>query len=128
MPCDIFEKFLDAPEDCLLAPFILRLYFAALDDALSKPWPAFLLSIATFLNPGPDLAFTSLVCLFFVHWSIAIVVGLIDYIAHWHIDYSKSKVKDYFGVKVPEKGYWFLSSIDQGLHYLTYYAIVLLIT
>jgi len=72
--------------------------------------------------------FTSLVCLFFVHWSIAIVVGLIDYIAHWHIDYSKSKVKDYFGVKVPEKGYWFLSSIDQGLHYLTYYAIVLLIT
>ena len=70
---------------------------------------------------------TAMVLVFFISWPMAIVFGIVDYIAHWNIDYSKSKVKDYFKVKAPEKGYWLLSSIDQGLHYLTYYVILLLI-
>ena len=70
---------------------------------------------------------TAMVLVFFISWPIAIVFGLVDYIAHWNIDYCKSRAQKYFGVKAPEKGYWLLSSIDQGLHYLTYYVIILLI-
>lgn len=70
---------------------------------------------------------TAMVLVFFISWPMAIIFGIADYIAHWNIDYSKAKVKDHFGVNAPEKGYWFLSSIDQGLHYLTYYVIVRLI-
>ena len=71
---------------------------------------------------------TAIVLVFFISWPIAIIFGLADYIAHWNIDYCKSRTQKYFGVKAPSKGYWFLSSIDQALHYFTYYIIVLLIT
>ena len=42
--------------------------------------------------------------------------------------FTKSQVKPKFNVKSPEKAYWFLCSIDQGLHYLTYYIIILLVS
>ena len=70
---------------------------------------------------------TAIVLVFFISWPIAIIFGIVDYIAHWNIDYCKSRTQKYFKVKSPEKGYWLLSSIDQGLHYLTYYVIILLI-
>ena len=43
------------------------------------------------------------------------------------VKFFENKIQKYFGVKAPSKGYWFLSSIDQALHYFTYYLIVLLI-
>ena len=64
----------------------------------------------------------------FQYWQYAIAIGLFDYIAHWHIDHLKSRTQKKFNIKSPEKAYWFLSSIDQGLHYLTYYLIILYIT
>lgn len=71
---------------------------------------------------------TMLVLLFFIPWPLAIVFGMFDYIAHWHIDFLKSRTQRKFNVKSPEKAYWFLCSIDQGLHYLTYYIIILLVS
>ena len=71
---------------------------------------------------------TLVVLLFFIPWQYAIAIGIFDYLAHWHIDYLKSRTQKKFNIKSPEKGYWFLSSIDQGLHYLTYYLIILYIT
>lgn len=71
---------------------------------------------------------TLFVLLFFVPWQYAIAIGLFDYIAHWNIDHLKSRTQKKFNIKSPEKAYWFLSSIDQGLHYLTYYLIILYIT
>ena len=71
---------------------------------------------------------TIFVLSFFIPLKYAILVGIVDYIAHWHIDFLKSRTQKKFNIKSPEKAYWFLSSIDQGLHYLTYYLIVLYIT
>ena len=71
---------------------------------------------------------TMFVLLFFIPWPLAILFGICDYLAHWHIDFIKSSTQKRFGIKSPSKGYWFLSSIDQGLHYLTYYVIILLVS
>tara|TARA_B100000575_G_scaffold285709_1_gene281381 strand:- start:252 stop:620 length:369 start_codon:yes stop_codon:yes gene_type:complete len=71
---------------------------------------------------------TFLVLSFFISWPMALVFGMVDYIAHWHIDFCKSRTQKRFGITSPTKGYWFLSSIDQAGHYLTYYLIVLLIS
>jgi len=71
-------------------------------------------------------AFTFFILLFFFSWQWSLFLALIDYVAHWNIDHIKSRTQKYFGIKVPSRGYWFFASIDQMLHYLTYYVIVLL--
>jgi len=71
---------------------------------------------------------TMFVLFFFIPWPLAIFFGMCDYLAHWHIDFLKSRTQRKFNIKSPEKAYWFLCSIDQGLHYLTYYIIVLLVS
>ena len=54
---------------------------------------------------------------------------LIDFIAHYHIDYFKVKVGKIYGLK-PDNSEWFwvLLGFDQLLHFLTYYIIVRYIT
>ena len=71
---------------------------------------------------------TVLVLLFFIPWPLAILFGIFDHLAHWHIDFLKSSMQRKFNIAQHSKGYWFLSSIDQGLHYLTYYIIILLVS
>ena len=68
------------------------------------------------------------VLLFFIPWPLAILFGVCDYFAHWHIDFLKTTTQKRFDVAQHSKGYWFLCSIDQGLHYLTYYIIILLVS
>ena len=71
---------------------------------------------------------TFFVLCFFIPWPMAFFFGIVDYLAHWHIDFCKSTTQKRLGIVAPSKGYWFLSSIDQAGHYLTYYLIVLLIS
>ena len=71
---------------------------------------------------------TLLVLLFFIPWPFALLFAFLDYIAHWHIDFLKTSTQKRFNVAQHSKGYWFLCSIDQGLHYLTYYIIILLVS
>ena len=69
-----------------------------------------------------------IVLLFFIPLPLAILFSILDHVAHWHIDFIKSSTQKKFGIEQHSKGYWFLSSIDQGLHYLTYYIIILLVS
>ena len=64
----------------------------------------------------------------FLPWPIAVTMGLIDYISHWNVDFSKSRTQQYFEIKSLGGTYWVLSVIDQGLHCITYYIIVVLLT
>jgi len=50
----------------------------------------------------------------------AFAIAIIDYLAHWHIDYTKSLVRAEFGWKEKDLQFWLLQSLDQILHYLTY--------
>ncbi len=55
----------------------------------------------------------------------ALLYGLVDAVAHYHIDYAKMKLGAIYGLK-PDNSEWFwiLLGIDQLLHYMTYFIIV----
>ena len=61
-----------------------------------------------------------------VSWPFALLIGVIDYFFHWHIDYFKTLIRDYYKMISTEDRYWVLQTIDQALHFATYYCFVLL--
>ena len=67
---------------------------------------------------------TFLVLLFFVNPWLALGFALIDYVAHWHIDWSKTVFYTKFNWQGTEKRFWRLQSLDQMLHYATAFLIV----
>ena len=56
----------------------------------------------------------------------AILIGVIDYIVHWHVDYTKTIVRDHYNMISTQDRYWVLQTVDQALHFATYYCFVLL--
>ena len=67
---------------------------------------------------------TLLVCLVVVlPVEIAILIGVVDYIIHWHVDYGKHQLNARFGIKSQTQRWWWSNVLDQSLHYATYYAL-----
>ena len=56
----------------------------------------------------------------------AVAIGVIDYFAHWHIDYAKTLIKNHYGLTTDNNAFWVLQSLDQTLHFFTYYCFVLI--
>lgn len=56
---------------------------------------------------------------------LALVCSLIDFIAHYHIDWGKMNISRLYNLK-PDNSEWFWiwMGFDQMLHYLTYYCII----
>lgn len=71
---------------------------------------------------------TFFVALFIVDIPLAIALSLLDFMAHFVIDYTKTRIQKHNGVGYDSKTYWFYASIDQAAHFTTYFAIVLLST
>ena len=67
---------------------------------------------------------TFLVVIFFVPFQFALLVAILDYVAHWHIDHLKSRLVQYFEIDRDSTVFWRIQAADQALHYLTYYLIV----
>jgi hypothetical protein len=61
-----------------------------------------------------------------IDFKYAILIGIIDYIAHWHIDYAKTLIKNHYGLTQSDNRFWVLQSIDQALHFATYYLFLLI--
>ena len=53
---------------------------------------------------------------------IAILSG--EFIAHYHIDWSKERIIKKFGWTPKDQGFWSLFGLDQFLHSLTYLIII----
>ena len=67
---------------------------------------------------------TFLVFVTFVNPVVALIAGILDWIAHWHIDFVKSSVVKHGNLeKYTPKWYW-ATTVDQILHYTTYYLLV----
>jgi len=56
----------------------------------------------------------------------AVAIGLLDYLIHWHVDYWKTLVKVRYNLSEKDHKFWILQTVDQSLHFLTYYLFVLL--
>lgn len=69
---------------------------------------------------------TFIIMLFFAGPVTAILAGAFDWIAHWHIDYAKSQTNMRLNLNSTNQAYWWLLSLDQILHYTTYYLITIL--
>ncbi|MEC8273815.1 MAG: hypothetical protein VXZ76_03150 [Bacteroidota bacterium] len=67
---------------------------------------------------------TFIIALFFVDPIIALLCAIIDYTAHWHIDFAKHRVNTHFELEARSIAWWWTNSADAALHFITYYAIV----
>jgi len=52
----------------------------------------------------------------------ALILGIIDGVIHYHIDWVKQQLNN--GLTVADRMFWVWFGADQGLHYLTYIAII----
>jgi hypothetical protein len=52
----------------------------------------------------------------------AIILGIFDGILHYHIDWAKTNLSR--GLTPADRKFWIWFGADQGLHYLTYIAII----
>ena len=59
-------------------------------------------------------------------WPFALLIGAIDYFVHWHVDYTKTIIRDHYNMQPSQDRYWVLQTADQALHFATYYCFVLL--
>lgn len=57
--------------------------------------------------------------------AVGSVIGLIDAVAHYHIDWVKMNFSRDFTVK--DRMFWTLLGLDQMLHYLTYILLIAVI-
>jgi len=68
---------------------------------------------------------TFVVLIFFFDWQTSLQFALIDYVAHWHIDYIKTGFVRRANVNRLDRRYWVYNAIDQIAHFLTYWVITI---
>jgi hypothetical protein len=71
---------------------------------------------------------TLLIASWFLPLQYAVVACLLDYCCHWHVDWAKHHLlkRTQWTFETAPKFFFFVQSIDQILHYLTYWLIVIL--
>ena len=79
------------------------------------------------LHSGLHLLGTLVVFMIFTAWPTALILAVIDGVAHYHIDWSKVNVNKKFGWgPTTHEEFWWLLGVDQFLHLLTYWSIIVL--
>lgn len=69
---------------------------------------------------------TYIILTFFISPIGAIILGILDGIAHYHIDWVKSNVWANYNFNKSDYMFWLVHGLDQFLHFLTYVLIVLI--
>lgn len=58
-------------------------------------------------------------------YPIAILLGLVDGVVHYFVDWSKVNINKYFGwTATTSEMFWHLVGLDQLIHYMTYIGII----
>jgi len=70
---------------------------------------------------------TAAVMSIFIDFPSAIVLGVFDLIAHYHIDWAKMNINKKFGYTIEMPQFWALLGADQMAHQLTYIGLVWLL-
>ena len=68
---------------------------------------------------------TILVALWFAP-EIALLIGILDYVIHWHIDWGKHHLNRFLKCEVRSQIWWWTNVLDQCLHVITYYALAVI--
>lgn len=68
---------------------------------------------------------TGLITAFFVfNFEVAVVIGFVDFILHYHIDWLKANINRRYGYTVDNPKFWTWFGADQLAHSLTYVFLV----
>ncbi len=70
---------------------------------------------------------TAIVLFSFFTPAIVLLVSLFDSLAHYHIDYAKSKIQKLKNYPTSDSRYWILFGTDQFLHFTTYVIILVML-
>ena len=76
----------------------------------------------------PHGVLTMFVLAFYSSIEVVILLGILDYILHWHTDFLKTNIREYFKWNNTQRQFWLLNTADQILHFLGYYVIILIAT
>jgi len=68
---------------------------------------------------------TAFIALIFVP-EIAVLLAVLDYVIHWHIDWSKHHLNRYLKCDARSEIWWWTNVLDQCLHVLTYYLLAVI--
>ena len=71
---------------------------------------------------------TLLVCIFFAPIPWALGIAVLDFVLHFIIDYTKTKIVRRYKIKYEGKAFWCIQGVDQIAHYSCYIFYVLLLT
>ena len=117
------------PSTVLIFVFLLFVKHAFCDLAIQRLYPSN--KTEYFNKPAHTHYFHHGVGTFLIALMIdikfAFVIGFLDYLIHWHVDYCKSLVRQRFGWQEQDLSFWVLQSVDQVLHYLTSILFFLLV-
>ena len=84
--------------------------------------------IAHLKHYAPHGVLTAVIMAFYSSIEVCILLGILDYILHWHTDFLKTNIREYFKWNNTQRQFWLLNTADQILHFLGYYVIILIAT
>ena len=58
----------------------------------------------------------------------ALVIGLLDYVVHWHIDFAKHHLNRWIYAKVRTPKWWWTMVLDQIAHTFFYYCVAVYVS
>jgi hypothetical protein len=73
---------------------------------------------------GPHGLGTMLILALYTPLELAVLLGLLDYVLHWHTDFFKTHIRAFYNWNNKQRQFWLLNAVDQILHFLGYYLIV----
>jgi hypothetical protein len=77
------------------------------------------------LHAGFHAGLTIMVlALFGVPFASVLAIGVVEFIIHYHIDWTKEKLGKRAGLKPDNVNFWRMHGLDQALHQVTYLAII----
>jgi hypothetical protein len=111
--------------------FALFLKHFIFDFLLQGPYQY--LNKGTYGHPGGILhsglqAVGSFAALYFLTplYGMLFVLCVVEFIIHYNVDWAKMNINKHYGLKPDNSEYfWWLLGLDQLLHYLTYFGMIL---
>jgi hypothetical protein len=61
---------------------------------------------------------------FALSWPFAVIVGFLDFVTHYHIDWAKMNINKRWGYTIEQPAFWAWLGADQLAHSLTYITLV----
>jgi len=68
-----------------------------------------------------------IMCMLLFDWEIALALGFLDFVLHYHIDWAKININKKYNYTVETPQFWAWLGADQLAHSLTYLGLVWII-